>query len=340
MYTLGELAQLIEAELVGDPNCKIQRVATLLNAREGEISFLSNSKYRNLLASTNAAAVIVGDADRDLLQGNGLVAGDAYVAYARVASLLHPAVNNEPGIHGSSVIDATANINESASIGPNCTIGKAVSINAGCQIGPGCVIEDNVTIGKECRLVANVTICHDVSIADRVIIHPGVVIGSDGFGLANEAGQWIKIPQVGSVRIGNDVEIGANTTIDRGAIDDTVLEDGVKLDNLIQIAHNVRIGANTAMAAGSAVAGSVTIGANCQIAGKVGIVGHLEIADGVHVTAMSLVTNSIKQAGVYSSGTPLQENDEWRRSAVRVKQLDQLFRRVNDLEKQINPKKK
>ena len=340
MYTLGELARLIDAELVGDANCKIENVATLSNAREGDISFLSNSKYRNLLDSTNAAAVIVGEGDRDSLKGNGLVAKDSYVAYAKVATLLHPQTREDPGVHESSIVDPSAEINESASIGPNCTIGKGVKIGAGCQIGPGCVIEEGVNLGNDCRLIANVTLCHHVKIGERVLIHPGVVVGSDGFGLANEAGQWIKIPQVGTVQIGNDVEIGANTTIDRGAIDDTILEDGVKLDNLIQIAHNVKIGANTAMAAGSAVAGSVTIGANCQIGGKVGIVGHLEIADKVIVTAMSLVTGSIKEAGVYSSGTPLQLNKEWQRNAVRVKQLDQLCRRVSDLEKQVNPQKK
>jgi len=340
VYTLGELAQLVNAQLAGDSNCKIHKVATLANAQAGDISFLSNSKYRGLVATSKASAVIVSEADRGLLAGNGLIAVDPYVTYAKVAAILYPDAKPKPGIHSTSVIDPTSNIDDSATIGPNSVIGKNVIIGAGCIIGPGCVIEDDVEIGNECRLVACVTLCHQVKIGERVIIHPGVVIGSDGFGLANDAGRWVKIPQVGSVNIGNDVEIGANTTIDRGAIDNTVIEDGVKLDNLIQIAHNVKIGKNTAMAAGSAVAGSVTIGANCQIGGKVGIVGHLEIADNVHVTAMSLVTNSIKDAGVYSSGTPLQPNKEWHRNAVRNKQLDQLFRRVTDLEKQLNQQKK
>lgn len=340
MYTIGELAQLVDAELVGDANCKIQKVATLANAREGDLSFLSNARYKNLMATTKASAVIVANEDRDLLNGNGLVARDPYLAYAKVATVLYPADHPETGTHKSSVVDPTSKIDKSASIGPNCVIGKNVIIAAGCFIGPGCVIEDNVEVAQDSRLIANVTLCHRVIIGERAIIHPGVVIGSDGFGLANDAGKWVKIPQVGTVRIGNDVEIGANTTIDRGAIDDTVLEDGVKLDNLIQIAHNVKIGAHTAMAACAAVAGSVTIGANCQIGGKVGIVGHLDIADNVHVTAMSLVTNSIKDAGVYSSGTPLQTNKDWQRNAVRNKQLDQLFRRVSELEKQINQQKK
>ncbi|WP_455374975.1 UDP-3-O-(3-hydroxymyristoyl)glucosamine N-acyltransferase [Kaarinaea lacus] len=340
MYKLGELAQLVDAELVGDSNCKIQKVATLAKAREGDISFLSNSKYKSLMATTKASAVIVAEVDRGLLSKNGMVARDPYVTYAKVATLLYPEVKPEAGIHSSCMLDKTSNVDKSASIGPNCVIGKEVKIGSGCVIGPGCIIEDNVEIGNDCRIIANVTLCHHVKLGARVTVHPGVVIGSDGFGLANDAGRWVKIPQVGSVIIGNDVEIGANSTIDRGAIDDTVLEDGVKLDNLIQIAHNVKIGKNTAMAAGSAVAGSVTIGANCQIGGKVGIVGHLEIADNVHVTAMSLVTHSIKDAGAYSSGTPLQPNKEWHRNAVRNKQLDKLFHRVKDLEKQINQQKK
>ena len=339
MYTLGELAQHINAELVGDANCKIERVATLASAQESEISFLSNSKYRNQLKATQAAAVIVAETDRELLTGNGLIATDPYVAYAKVTILLYPQLDQAAGIHDTAVVDTTSNVNETAWIGPNCVIGKGVTIGSGCSIGPGCVIEDYAVIGNESRLVANATICHHVSVGERVIIHPGAVIGSDGFGLANEKGSWIKIPQVGSVRIGNDVEIGSNTTIDRGAIEDTVLEDGVKLDNLVQIAHNVKIGSNTAMAACVAIAGSVNIGANCQIGGKVGIVGHLDIADNVHVTAMTLVTHSIKEAGAYSSGTPLQKNSEWQRNAVRNKQLDQLFRRVKELEKQINQQK-
>ena len=340
MYTLGELAKHVNAEVVGDSHCEIKRVATLTNAGDGDISFLANSKYRNQLTTTQAAAVIVADSNRELLAGNGLVAGDPYVAYAKVAALLYPQASFEQGAHSSATIDASSKISESAFIGAHSIVGKNVVIGDNCYIGPGCVIEDNVKIGKDCRLISNVNLYHGISMGDRVIIHAGAVVGSDGFGLANEKGRWIKIPQIGSVQIGNDVEIGANTTIDRGAIEDTILADGVKLDNLIQIAHNVKIGANTAMAACVAIAGSVTVGANCQIGGKVGIVGHLEIADGVHVTAMSLVTNSIKKAGIYSSGTPLQENSEWHRNAVRNKQLDQLFRRVKELEKQINQQKK
>ena len=340
MYTLGELALHIKAEPVGDANCVIERVATLSNAGQGDITFLSNTRYKNFLQTTNASAVIISQQHRPLLNTNGLVADDPYVAYAKVAALLYPARKGPHGIHTTSCVDSGANIANTAGIGPNCFIGPDVTIGERTYVGPGSVIEDGATIGNDCQFAGNVTICHGVSIGDRAILHPGVVIGSDGFGLANDDGRWIKIPQIGSVRIGNDVEIGSNTTIDRGAIDDTIISDGVKLDNQIQVAHNVNIGAHTAIAGCAAIAGSTKIGKYCQIGGKAGIVGHLEIADHVHVTAMSLVTHSIHKAGVYSSGTPLQTNQQWQRNAVRMKQLDELARRVKSLEQQLNQQKK
>ena len=340
MYTLGELAEHVQAELVGDASCKIDKVATLANAGENDISFLANSRYKNLLGTTNASAVIVSFQDRDFLKSNGLVVPDPYVAYAKVAALLYPDRTYQSGIHPSSVIAKTSNIAQTATIGANCTISDGVSIGEYSYIGPGTVIDENVVVGSQCRLVASITLCHSVKLGDRVIIQPGAVIGGDGFGLANENGEWLKIPQVGSVVIGNDVEIGSNTTIDRGAIEDTIIEDGVKLDNLIQIGHNVRIGAHTAVAASAAIAGSAKIGKYCQIAGMAGIVGHIEIADHVHITGMSVVSHSIREPGVYSSGSPLQSNSEWQKNAVRFKQLDQLFRRIKILEKQLNLDKK
>jgi len=340
VYTLGELAQRVQAELVGDAKCRIDRVATLTNAGENEISFLANSRYKNLLGSTKASAVIVSKQDRDCLKGNGLIAQDPYVVYAKIAALLYPEQTYHSGIHPSSVIAKSSKIAQTATIGANCTISDRVSIGEYSYIGPGTVIEENVVIGSHCRLLASVTLCHGIKIGDRVIIQPGAVIGGDGFGLANENGVWLKIPQVGSVVIGNDVEIGSNTTIDRGAIEDTIIEDGVKLDNLIQIGHNVRIGAHTAVAASAAIAGSAKIGKHCQIAGMAGIVGHIEIADNVHITGMSVVSHSIREPGVYSSGTPLQSNSEWQKNAVRFKQLDQLIRRIKILEKQLNLDKK
>ena len=340
MYTLGELAEHVNAELVGDADCKIERVATLTNAQAGEITFLSNSRYRKFISSTLASAIIVSEPDREYLKTNGLVTENPYVAYAKIATLLYPTTNTKSGVHPSSAVDSTSNIAGTAWIGQNCSIGAGVIIGEHCYIGPGSIIDDNAVIGDHCRFIASVTICRDVRIGDRVVINPGVVIGGDGFGMANDEGRWIKVPQVGSVSIGNDVEIGANTTVDRGAIEDTVIEDGVKLDNLIQIAHNVKIGAHTAIAAATAIAGSAKIGKHCQIAGLVGIVGHVEIADNVHITGMSMVSHSIREPGVYSSGTPLQANNQWQRNAVRLKQLDQMSRRLKDLEQQLNQQKK
>ncbi|MGD8570537.1 MAG: UDP-3-O-(3-hydroxymyristoyl)glucosamine N-acyltransferase [Gammaproteobacteria bacterium] len=340
MYTLGELARHIKAEPIGDTDCIIERVATLGNAGKGDITFFSNTRYKSLLRSTNASAVIISKGDRSLLTTNGLLVDDPYVAYARIATLLYPEQPLPTEIHATSAIDPGATIAGSAGVGAHCVIGQGVTIGERSYIGAGTVIENGVTIGDDCRIAGNVTICHGVSIGDRVIVHPGVVIGSDGFGLANDQGRWVKIPQIGSVRIGNDVEVGSNSTIDRGAIDDTIIEDGVKMDNQIQIAHNVHIGAHTAIAGCAAIAGSTRIGKYCQIGGKAGIVGHLEIADHVHITAMSLVTRSLKKPGVYSSGTPLQDNQQWQRNAVRIKQLDELVRRVKVLEQQFNQQKK
>lgn len=338
MFTLAELAKQVDAEVLGDPACIIERVATLADAGQGDISFLSNSHYRKYLTSTSASAVIISREFTPVIQTNALVVENPYLVYAKISALLYPGVKPEPGAHGSAVVDDTVKLHETASVGANCVIESGVSIAAGSRIGPGSVIGRNVTIGADCTLIANVTVCNDSVIGDRVILHPGVVIGSDGFGLANDGGQWVKIRQVGRTVLGNDVEVGSNTCIDCGAIGDTIIEDGVKLDNLIQIGHNVRIGAHTAIAAGAAIAGSARIGRHCTIGGKTGIVGHIEIADNVQVTAMSLVSHSITEVGNYSSGTPLQTNSKWRRSSVRFKQLDDMARRIKILEKRLDDK--
>ena len=340
MHKLGDLAQYIDAELVGDAECKIERVATLGNAQLGDITFLTNARFKNLLSSTKASAVIVSEQYRSLLKTNGIVVDDPHVAYAKIATLLYASENKQQGIHPTSTVGSDCDIAESAWIGPNCVVGSDVSIGQNAYLGPSTVVEDGATIGDDCYFVANVTICHGVKIGDRTTIHPGVVIGSDGFGLANEHGRWLKVPQVGTVRIGNDVEIGSNTTIDRGTIEDTVIDDGVKIDNLVQVAHNVQIGAHTAIAGCTGIAGSAKIGEYCQLGGGVGVVGHLEITDHVQVTGMSKVTNSITESGVYSSGTPIQPYQKWKRNTVRVKQLDEIARRVKKLEQQINQQKK
>lgn len=335
MYTLGELAKRVNAELVGDASCPIDTVATLSNAKSGTISFLSNPHFRNQLATTKASAVIITMADKDRLRTNGLIVDDPYVTYAKVATFLHPYVNKKPGVHPSAVVDPKAKVDPSAWIGACAVIEKGAQIGANCQIGPGCFVGEEVKLGADSRLVANVTLCSQSHIGDRAILHPGVVIGSDGFGLANERGTWIKIPQVGRVIIGNDVEIGANTTVDRGAIEDTVIEDGVKIDNLVQIAHNVHIGAHTVLAGQVGIAGSAKIGKYCALGGKVGIVGHLEITDRVTITGRTMVAHSITEPGTYSSGMPADTALRWRKNVARFRQLDELAKTVKRLEKQL-----
>jgi UDP-3-O-[3-hydroxymyristoyl] glucosamine N-acyltransferase len=257
------------------------------------------------------------------------------VAFAYVAGWLYADDAIPAGIHSSATIDPDCQIHKTASVAAQCVVEAGAVIGAECHIGPGCVIGKDVKIAEHTRLLANVTIYHGSQIGKRVILHSGVVIGADGFGLANDDGRWVKVPQVGKVVLGDDVEVGANTTIDRGAIDDTVIGAGVKLDNLIQVGHNVHIGDHTAIAACTAVAGSTHIGKGCAIGGCVGIVGHLEIADNVTITGMSHVSQSIPEAGVYSSGTPLEKNAQWHRNFIRLKQLDDMSRRLKKLEKQM-----
>lgn len=333
--TLSELAKHIGGRVEGDPAFVIEGVATLATATNKDISFLSNTLYKKYLATTAAGAVILTEESVASCPCHALVVRDPYVSYAKIAALLNPPSAMPPQIHETAVIASSAKVADSVYIGPNCVIGENVVVDDGAIIGPGCVIESGVRIAGNCRLVANVTLCHDVTLGRRCLLHPGVVVGADGFGVANDRGSWIKVPQLGKVQIGDDVEIGANTTIDRGALDDTVIEDGVKLDNLIQVAHNVRIGAHTVIAGCVGIAGSAELGKHCALGGGVGVLGHLQIADGVQVTAMSMVTKSIKKPGVYSSGIPLQTNQDWHKNAVRFKQLDDLAKRVKALEKEL-----
>lgn len=332
-FTLGKLAEQLGAKVHGDPECVITSVSSLDRGAEGDITFLSNPKFRQLLTKTHASAVIVSADDVDQLSTNGLVVENPHLAFARVADWLYPLDHSPAGIHPQAIVDPASQVHPEASIGPGCVIEAGASVSAGCDIGPGCVIGKNVVIGASGRLVANVTVCHHTQIGCNVIIHPGAVIGADGFGLANDEGHWVKVPQLGRVIIGDDVEIGANTTIDRGALEDTVIGNGVKLDNLIQIGHNVHIGAHTAIAACAAIAGSAQIGEHCAIGGCVGIVGHLEIADNVTITGMSHVSQSIPMPGVYSSGTPLEDNAIWHRNFIRMKQLDDMAKRLKKVEK-------
>lgn len=334
-HSLKTLAEHVGARLKGDADIVIDSVATLQGAGSNDITFLTNPRYRKYLQETVAGAVIITERDEEHCPVNALVVANPHAAYARIAALFESHGRDQQGIHPSASVADDAQIHETAWIGPHCSIGAGVRIGAHSYIGPNCVIEHGVSIGEHCTLVANVSVYHQCSLGNRVNLHAGCVIGSDGFGFANDGGKWLRVPQLGRVQIGDDVDIGANTTVDRGAIEDTVIEEGVKLDNLIQVAHNVRIGAHTVMAGCVGIAGSTTIGKHCAIGGGVGILGHLEIVDGVTVTATSLVTKSIKSPGVYSSGTPLEPNDQWHKNFARFKQLDQMARRLKALEKEL-----
>ena len=332
IHTLGDIARAISADLEGDAGCEIRGIGTLEHAVAGEISFFSNRRYAAFLKSTRASAVILKAEDRDLSPVATLVHDNPYLGYALAARLLYPDPDIVPGIHPQTVIDPGATIHPAACICSHVTIGCKTVIAERAYIGSGCVIGTNVTIGAGTRLTANVVVCKDVRIGARGLFHPGVVIGADGFGIANDRGQWVKIPQTGSVVIGDDVEIGANTTIDRGAIENTVIEDGVKIDNQVQIGHNVHIGAHTAIAGCVAIAGSVRIGKRCMIGGASGISGHIEITDDVVLMGMTGVANSIKEPGVYASAIPASEVTTWRKNAVSFKHLYDMNVRLRRLE--------
>lgn len=333
--TLGELATRFAADIQGDADCHITGVASLKSAQPGQISFFYDKHYADELALTKASAVILRPEHCELSKTACLVTENPQLLFARVANLFQHQADVESGVHPDATIAPSAQIDSSASIAARVVIGHDVKIGRNTVIGAGCIIGDGSVIGDDSQLEANVSICDNVQIGHRTLIHPGVVIGSDGFGLVNDAGKWLKVPQLGTVVIGDDVEIGANTTIDRGSLDNTVIEEGVKLDNQIQIAHNVHIGAHTAIAGCVGIAGSTRIGRCCGIGGGVGITGHLEITDNVQVTAMSLVTQSITEPGVYSSGMPLQANNKWHRNFVRFGQLDDMAKRLKKIEKKL-----
>lgn len=332
-HSLAELAERGRAELRGDPETRITGVATLGAAGPGDVSFLANPRYRAMLAETRAAAVVVSADSADDCRCAALVSDNPYAAFARIAGMFdnHPGV--EPGVHPSAFIHESAQVADDVSVGPNAVVEAGAFLDSGVILGAGSYVGHDSRIGAGTRIAPRATLLHGVSVGRRVLIHSGAVIGADGFGLANEDGRWIKVPQIGGVRLGDDCEVGANTTIDRGALEDTVLEEDVRLDNQIQIAHNVVIGAHTAMAGCSAVAGSAVIGRHCMVGGGVGILGHLVIADHVVITAMSLVTHSIREPGEYSSGTPLEPNRRWRKNAARLRQLDDIARRLRALER-------
>lgn len=334
MWTLRQIAEHVGGIVKGDDAFQVGSVATLQGAAANQISFLANTKYKKYLASTQAGAVIVNKQMLADVPNNAIVVDDPYVAYAKVASLLNPDKEYQAGIHATAYVSPESQVHPSVSIGAQAVIEAGVELAENVRIGPGCILQSGVKVGADTRLTANVTLCDAVQIGERTLIHPGVIIGADGFGIANDQGKWIKVPQVGSVRIGDDVEIGANTTIDRGALEDTVIGNGVKLDNQIQIGHNVIIGENTVIAGCVGIAGSTKIGRNCAIGGGSLITGHIELTDGVQLTGGTAVSRSITQTGVYSSGLPAEPNQQWRRNIVRFRQLDKLAERIKQIEDQ------
>jgi UDP-3-O-[3-hydroxymyristoyl] glucosamine N-acyltransferase len=331
-YSLRELTDRYGGEVIGDADVRVSRVATLENAGPGAIAFLANERYVRQLQDTRAAAVIVGVSAREATSVPRIVCPNPYVYFARVSALLNPLQAPEPGVHATAQIDPEAQVHPGAHVGAHAIVGRRAQVAEGAIIGGGTYLGEAVHVGRDARLHASVTVYDRCDIGERSVLHSGVVIGADGFGIALDEDRWVKVPQVGCVRIGNDVEIGANTTVDRGAIDDTVIEDGVKLDNQIQIAHNVRIGAHTAIAACTGIAGSVRIGRYCQIGGGVGIAGHVHIADHVVISGYTAITKSIDQAGIYSGVYPFEVNKDWRRNAAQLRHLGEIAKRVAALE--------
>ncbi len=335
-FSLAEIAALLEVELRGDPTLTVTGINTLQDAQRHEISFFTNPRYKKYLLDSSAAAVLLSPEHSGDYAGNCLISDNPYLAYARLSSQFKTFEPNPPHIHSSSIVDDSVSVGNNVYIGPNVVVESGACINDNCYVDANCFIGRGSVLGVGSRLSANVTLYHGVTLGERVLVHSGCVIGADGFGIAPRAdGSWEKIHQLGGVKIGSDVEIGACTTIDRGALQDTVIGNGVKLDNHIQIGHNATVGDNTVMAARAGLAGSAKVGKNCIFGGDACVVGHVTVCDGVQLTARTLVTKSISESGSYSSGaTPLMSTVDWRKNAVRVAQLDKLVKRVGKLERE------
>jgi UDP-3-O-[3-hydroxymyristoyl] glucosamine N-acyltransferase len=329
---VATIADMLGAQVIGDKATVITGVATLQTAQHEQISFLDNAKYRKHLPATKAAAVILAEKFVSECPTVAIVCADPYLAYAKVAKLFEYIPTQPTGIHSSAVIGKDCQIDPTASIAANCVLADHVIVGKNVILGPGCAIGEFCTIGDNTRFHARVTLYHGVTIGKNVIIHSGAVLGADGFGLAQSQQGWHKVPQLGGVTIGNNVEIGANTCIDRGALEDTVIEDGAMLDNQIQIGHNVRIGSNTAVAGCVGIAGSAQIGKNCLIGGGAGILGHIKIADGTMIAAMAGIAKSITEPGIYIGGIPADKHEKWRKNAVQFKHLNEIAARLARLE--------
>ena len=335
VLSLGGIAARFGCELVGDPDAEVSCVSTLENARPGAMTFLANPIYRPQLAQTTATAVAVRPNDVEHCPSNALVVDEPYLLFARVATELFPPKQATPGIHPSAVVEPSASVSTDAEVAAHAYVGVGSSVAAGVQIGPGAVVGENCVVGVGSQLGPNASLIKDVTLGARCIVHAGAVLGADGFGHAASASGWVKVPQIGRLLVGDDVEIGANTSIDRGAIDDTVIEDGVRLDNQIQIAHNCRIGAHTVIAAQVGISGSTRIGQRCMIAGQVGIVGHIRICDNVVITGAAVVTKSIEEPGVYSASFPAERDGNWKRNVARFRRLDKLTDRLRQVEERV-----
>jgi UDP-3-O-[3-hydroxymyristoyl] glucosamine N-acyltransferase len=333
--TLGELAGIAGASLRGDAQLVINRVATLQDAGPGAIAFLANPRYRAYLADTRASAVILGEEDAEACPTACLISANPYLAHARVSRVLHPEPVAAPGVDSTAVVDATATLASDVRIGANSYVGPGVVLEQGVDIGPNCVLLEAVHVGRDSRLVASVTLCAGTRLGQRCLVHPGAVIGGDGFGLANDGGAWVKVPQVGRACLGDDVEVGSCSSIDRGAIGDTVIADGVKIDSQVHIAHNVQVGRHSAIAGCAAIAGSSRVGEHCTIAGGAGITGHVVLTDHVHVSGVTAVTRSIKQPGVYTGTVPAMEHAVWQKNFARLRHLEQMQRRLRLLEQEL-----
>ncbi len=333
--TLAEIVARLGGEVLGDAHTRVFRLAPLESAASGDIAFTVGGKYSTQLADSGASAVILSPADRDLTSLPRIVTDNPYLYYARLAQLMHPPLRPAPGIHARAVVEETAQVDVSASVGACAYVGARARLGPRVVVEAGCHVGADTVIGADSWLHPNVSIYPDCRIGERTLIHSGAVVGADGFGIAHDGERWVKIPQTGRAVVGSDVEIGANTTIDRGALEDTVIEDGVKLDNQIQVGHNVRIGAHTAIAGCVGIAGSTKIGRGCRIGGGVGIVGHIEICDGVTVSGFTLITKSIKRPGTYTSGLPQMPHAQWLKSVAQLRRLEELAERVQALEKKL-----
>jgi UDP-3-O-[3-hydroxymyristoyl] glucosamine N-acyltransferase len=334
-YTLCDLAKELGGSVHGDPSVVVHSLASLSKAKDGNLTFLSNPKYMSQLEKTEASAVLLTEHALHLCKTNAIVLTNPYLAFARVAQLFDNTPNKVVGVHPSAQLCSSVRLGNGVAVAENVVIAEGTIIEDNVEIGANSTISSGCHIKSGSKIKSNVSIYHDISIGKNSIIHSNSVIGSDGFGNAKDAqGNWMKIPQLGGVVIGDNVEIGACTSIDRGAIDDTIIEDGVKLDNQIQIGHNVVIGKNTAMAAQTGIAGSTTVGSNCLFGGQTGVVGHINIADDVMVSSKSGISNSIEASGIYSASIPAKPHMQWKRTLARLNKLDKLNKRVSDLEKQ------